>query len=393
MITVKKKAFVDALALAARAAEPKCSMPLLSHALLRTEAGVLHVTCTDLYSAITVRVPCEGDSTPGGVPVKDLLDRVKRLPGDELRLETSDKTGKGGTESTTALSSGTRSYTLRGLPAADFPALMDPGADATEGVVATAGLHELLARAEHAISEDETRMHLNSLLFESTAETLRVVATDGHRLCRADAAASAGSWTALVARRTIEHLLKVAGAKGAAAETRITVGKKIARFTAGPVDILCKLVDARFPPYEQVIPAKSEDAVTVEAEPFAECVRGVAVAAGKTGGVRMYVEPDAGRVRLVASSPDEGKATDHVACKGKGVAGRMGLNASYLLDAVKACSSGQVGRVRIGYTPKPETLDPVCVRSADGKTLCVVMPIRSDWPAEDATPEAVDAAA
>ncbi len=71
----------------------------------------------------------------------------------------------------------------------------------------------------------------------------------------------------------------------------------------------------------------------------------------------------------------------------------MGLNASYLLDAVKACSSGQVGRVRIGYTPKPETLDPVCVRSADGKTLCVVMPIRSDWPAEDATPEAVDAAA
>ena len=109
MITVKKKAFVDALALAARAAEPKCSMPLLSHALLRTEAGVLHVTCTDLYSAITVRVPCEGDSTPGGVPVKDLLDRVKRLPGDELRLETSDKTGKGGTESTTALSSGTRS--------------------------------------------------------------------------------------------------------------------------------------------------------------------------------------------------------------------------------------------------------------------------------------------
>jgi DNA polymerase III subunit beta len=89
MITVKKKALVDALALALRAAEPKASMPILSNVLLRAEGGTLHVTCTDLYSAITVRVPCVGDSTPGGVPVKDLLDRVKRLPGDELTLETS----------------------------------------------------------------------------------------------------------------------------------------------------------------------------------------------------------------------------------------------------------------------------------------------------------------
>jgi hypothetical protein len=36
---------------------------------------------------------------------------------------------------------------------------MDPGAGAVEGVIATDRLHELLARAEHAISYDETRIH------------------------------------------------------------------------------------------------------------------------------------------------------------------------------------------------------------------------------------------
>jgi hypothetical protein len=41
--------------------------------------------------------------------------------------------------------------------------------------------------------------------------------------------------------------------------------------------------------------------------------------------------------------------------------------------------------VRLGYTPKAEALDPMCVTSPDGQTLCVVMPMKSDWPAEDDT--------
>src|SRR5512147_2744717 len=156
--------------------EKKSTMPILSHVLLEAKkGGNLIVSATDLDLAVSSEHGCEVVKEGAvAVSARHLYEIVRALPEQSVTLKKASN-------NYLEVRSGPSEFRIVGLPAEDFPALPRfekvPFTDVDSAV-----LLEMIERTFMAVSNDETRYNLNGVFFEPSAEALRLVATDGHRL-------------------------------------------------------------------------------------------------------------------------------------------------------------------------------------------------------------------
>src|SRR5690606_20813478 len=124
----------------------------------------------------------DGETT---IPARKLFEIVRALP-DGSRITVSQSGDK------VTVQAGRSRFTLSSLPANDFPSVDE--VEATERVtVSEAGLKELIERTAFAMAQQDVRYYLNGLLFDLREQSLRCVATDGHRLALCEAPLDAGA--------------------------------------------------------------------------------------------------------------------------------------------------------------------------------------------------------
>jgi DNA polymerase-3 subunit beta len=355
-------------------AERKSTMPVLSNVLLAVEGNQqLRVAATDLYLSLLGKVNAEV-AKPGSVavPAKELFERVKMMPEGPIVIASQENA------TTTLKASGSsRRYTLRGMPGDDFPPLPVPADGAPTLSLEVGVLSELIAKTHYSISTDETRVHLNSALFEWDGDTVRMVTTDGHRLSKMEVKVPGkqASATMLIPLKAIQELRRlcdeVAAEKDAKAQLQITQSGSSAFFQGGGMAFSVKLVDAQFPPYQQVIPESSDKKVRAPRAPLADALRAVSIAASeRTGGVKLAIGQGK-TMRISSESPESGDGFDEVPVEYGGPPITIGFNAKYFLDILSALDEQDVF---IGLSGE---LDPAVVRPASERQfLAVVMPMR-----------------
>ena len=291
-------------------ADKKSAMPVLANVLLAAEGNALRVSATDLY--LSVHGQANADVTKAGsvaVPAKDLLERIKAMPDGPVQI-----TAKDGAQTILKAVGSPRRYTLHGMPGSDFPALPKPAADAPSLELPVDLLALLIARTHFSISTDETRAHVNSALFEWSGDRVRMVTTDGHRLSKMEAtvAGSEATATMLVPLKAISELRRLADEARAEKETSsvaISQSGPNAFFKLAGTQFSVKLVDAQFPPYQQVIPALTDRSVRAPRASFADALRAVSLAASdRTGGVKLALAE--GTLRITSESPESGNGFD-----------------------------------------------------------------------------------
>jgi DNA polymerase III subunit beta len=373
-LVIPKRDLLRLLARCQGVADKKSAMPALANVLLAAEGNTLRVSATDLYLSVTGHAAAEV-ATAGAValPAKDLLERVKYMPDGPVQLLTADNA-----QTTIKALGSPRRYTLHGIPGGEFPALPKPAPDAPSLLLPVELLSLLISRTHFSISSDETRPHVNSGLFEWVGDRVRLVSTDGHRLSKMEATVSGSSATAtmLIPLKAISELRRLADearSEKAATMTTITQSGPNAFFEIAGVTFSVKLVDAQFPPYQQVIPALSERSVRAPRLPLADALRAVALAASdRTGGVKISVAP--GTLRITSESPESGNGFDELPVDYDGPELTIGFNAKYFLDVLGAIDDDHV---TLGVSGE---LDPAVVRpgteSPDQSYVAVVMPMR-----------------
>lgn len=375
-IVVAKKDLLRLVARMQGVAERKSTMPVLSNVLLTVDGpNALRLAATDLYLAISGKMNAEvkkGGSV--AVPAKDLFERIKMMPDGPVHVTTQDNSA------TSLKAAGSaRRYTLRGMPGEEFPPLPQPAEGAASLSLGVHVLSTLIAKTHFSISTDESRPHLNSALFEWNGDVVRMVTTDGHRLSKLDAKVPGrqASATMLIPLKAIHELRRLCDEmvsdkdKDAPAEISITQSGSSAFFQGGGTTFSVKLVDAQFPPYSQVIPAKSEKKVRIPRLAFADALRAVSVAASeRTGGVKLSLANNA--MRISTESPESGDGSDEVPIEFSGPAMTIGFNAKYFLDVLAALDGED--DVELGLSGE---LDPAVLRpTSDMQFLAVVMPMR-----------------
>jgi DNA polymerase-3 subunit beta len=382
-VVVTKKDFSRILDRCQGVADKKGTMPVLGNVLVEVVGpGQLRLAATDLFLAVSGVIPAQVDK--GGsiaVGARDLFERVRMMPDGQLSLTVTD-----GSALTLKALGSARRFTIHGLPGSEFPQLPQPEPGLVQLSIPAGTLSALIQCTQFSISTDDSRQALNSALIEEENGRLRIVTTDGHRLTKAEATISNTSTThtLLVPLKGIQQLKRICDdaiaeatknddAPGTEPKVDLLRQGPNAFFRAGALEFSVKLVDAQFPPYEQVIPGASERVVRAPRQGVADALKAVSVAASdRTGGVKLSLTRDT--MRFETESPESGEGFDEVGIEYDGPDITVGFNAKYFLDIANAIVSDEI---LIGMGGE---LDPAVIRPASTSDafdfLAVVMPMR-----------------
>ncbi len=382
-VVVTKKDFSRILDRCQGVADKKGTMPVLGNVLVEVVGpGQLRLAATDLFLAVSGVIPAQVDK--GGsiaVGARDLFERVRMMPEGQLSLSVVD-----GTALTLKAVGTARRFTIHGLPGSEFPQLPKPEPGLPQLNIPVGTLSALIQSTQFSISTDDSRLALNSALIEEENGRLRIVTTDGHRLTKAEANIpnTSSSHTMLIPLKGIQQLKRIcddAMAEAAKADDASSGEPTLelmrqgpnAFFRAGSLEFSVKLVDAQFPPYEQVIPSASERVVRAPRLGVAEALKAVSVAASdRTGGVKLTLTRDT--MRFETESPESGEGFDEVGIDYDGPDITIGFNAKYFLDIANAIPDDEI-LVGLGGELDPAVIRPAATSDAFD-FLAVVMPMR-----------------
>jgi DNA polymerase-3 subunit beta len=344
--------------------ERRQTLPVLANLLITVDAGQLSMTGTDLEVEMIARCTVEdAESGEGTLPARKLFEIVRALP-DGSRVTITHAGDKA------TVQAGRSRFTLATLPAGEFPSIDD--LELVERVsVPEAALKELIERTAFAMAQQDVRYYLNGLLLDLREDSLRCVATDGHRLalCEADVPAGAKSRKQIIVpRKGVMELQRLL--EGGERTVELEVGRNHLRLRREDVTFTSKLIDGRFPDYDAVIPIGADKEVVVERDVLRAALQRAAILSNeKYRGVKLEFSP--GQVRIVAHNPEQEEAQEDIEAETQVDGLSIGFNVTYLMEALAA-----LREERVMLTLRDANSSALLRELSNDKARHVVMPLR-----------------
>jgi DNA polymerase-3 subunit beta len=379
MFKIKGGDFSRKLGMIQGVVEKRTTMPILSHVLVSSTDKGLLLEATDLEN--TAIVSCDAQ-TEGefkmAVPAGILSDLVREIKEEEEISVTA--TENNWIEVVT--SSG--SFKIAGLAADDFPRIPEVSSDDLFQI-SSETLEEMISKTVFSVSDDEKRRSLSGVFFEKRGEqTLRLVATDGHRLSYVDQKVEGLNFSKdiLVPKKAVMEIRRLLRLSK---EVRIGSSGNFFVFELKDEDLvfISRVIDAEFPDYMQVVPVSTKNTVRVDAAKLLLALRRVSLfSADNVRGGGRFVEMAFGEGSLLLGAylnTGEGKESMPVEYSGEEV--RLGFNFTYFQDVLDAVGSPEV---MIGFSghKNPVYVVPCEEGEKQDGYVNVIMPMELDARAE-----------
>lgn len=370
-ITVSRQELLKELTATQSVVERKTTIPILSNFLLEAEGDRLTLTATDLDQAIRtsaqVKVKKAGACT---IPARKLYDYIKLLPEGEISIKLLDNHW-------VQIKSGRSNTKIVGMARANYPQVPEfPSGDAIK--LSSAAMRTLIARTIFAISNEESRYTLNGALLVIKAESLAMVATDGHRLSFVEKVNEniegiSGEKRVLIPRKALDELRQLLAATEDES-IEFADDEHTLYFRVGHRSLSSRKLNGNFPNYEAVMPRDNSRFVIVAAAELGQAIQRVAQFADeRSGAIRLKMEQN--ELKISSSSTEAGESEDTIDTPYTGDALTVGFNSGYMLDFLKAL--GNEGEVRLEFKDqqsagqmRPEDPD------AEYRYRYVLMPMR-----------------
>jgi len=362
--SLSREALLKPLQLVVGVVERRQTLPILSNVLLSLDGSRLAVTGTDLEVEIIGHADVVSADEAGEVTVsaRKLLDICRSLP-DGASVKFSSRDGKA------QVVSGRSRFTLATLPANEFPSV-DNGENNIEFDIDAAILKNLIDATSFAMAQQDVRYYLNGMLWEVSANKLRAVATDGHRmaLCDAECSIEVSELTkAILPRKGVIELSRLVADEGS---VRVAMGSNHIRVNGSDYCFTSKLVDGAYPDYDRVLPKGGDKLVEGNRAELKQAFGRTAILSNeKYRGVRIMLSN--GAIKMVANNPEQEEAEEEVGVDYAGDELEIGFNVSYLLDVLNVLK-GDAVRLTLSDSSSSALVED----AADGAAVYVVMPMR-----------------
>lgn len=349
------------------------TMPILKNVLIEANDDEVSLTTTNLDLGIRCTIKAEV-LEPGAItlPVRKLASIVRELPNIEVNLETS-------LNNVSKITSGGSMFRIMGIGKEEFPPL--PSFDDQHAfTLEQTNLAKMLRNVSYAQSTDENRYVLNGVFFNFQAASLRLAATDGRRLAvsseKIDAPEDNAGSLILPAKTVgeLERLLVYGEAlkilfndRQVAFEVEVgdqgdSLGLK------NSIYLVSKIVEGKYPDYQQVIPKQAEQRIKLERELMLECVnRASLVISDKQFQVKLKISENL--LEISGESQEFGESHETMAIAYEGPEVQVAFNPRFLMEPLKALTNDEV------FFEFKDELSPGVFKTMDD-FLCVVMPLR-----------------
>ncbi len=311
-------------------------VPILENFLFQIQNGKLTITASDLQTSMIADMDIDTrDNGSIAVPAKILIDTLKGLPEQPVTFLVDENTY--GVE----LVSDNGRYKLSGENATDFPRL--PAVNKNYSVDFSS---DVLARAIgntiFATSSDELRPAMTGVYFQLSGDNVTFVATDGHRLIRYRRSdMTSDSEISMIVPRKALNLLK-STLPSETAVVRAEFSHSNAFFSFNNIRMICRLVDERFPDYENAIPSNNPNVLHISRLELLSSLRRISIYANRaTNQVRLRITP----TELFISAEDldfSNEANERLICEYEGEEMEIGFNARFLIEMLSNLTAHDV---------------------------------------------------
>lgn len=341
-------------------------LPILEDFLFEIEKNKLTVVATDLETVMKIHMDIEAkDSGKVCIPAKILMDSLKNLPEQPLTFNIDKNFG-------IEITSDNGKYKVMGENPDNFP--KEPSADSTTSFTMTSSaLLTAINKTLFAVSNDDLRPAMTGVFFELDKKGLTAVATDAHRLVkykRTDVSCPKSD-NFIVPRKPL-NLLKSALPDNDD-ELKISYNGNHLFVDHGSTQMVCRLIDARFPDYKVVIPGDNPYKMNVGRTDFQSALRRVSIFSNKSTN-QVALNISGSELQLTAQDVDFSfEGNERMKCQYDGEDMQIAFNARFLIEMLSATNSDEV-RVELSTPTKAGIIKPTD-QDENEELLMLVMPL------------------
>jgi DNA polymerase-3 subunit beta len=342
-------------------------VPILENFLFEIDKSKLTVTASDLQTSMITEINIESKEKGNiAVPAKILLETLKNLPDQPVTFSIDEATYS------IEISSDNGRYKLAGENATDFPKVPAVSNDFSANIST-----EVLARAINntifATSSDELRPAMTGVYVNLGDKNTTFVATDGHRLVRyrrTDIKSENGN-TIIIPRKALNLLKATLPTENT--DVNIDFNMSNAFFKFGNIRMICRLIDERFPDYENVIPTTNPIKMTISRTELLGSLKRISIYANKTTHqVRLKITGS--ELQVSAEDLDfSNEANERLSCEHEGEDIEIGFNARFLIEMLTNLDTDQI-KLNMSASNKAGVIFPA-EKDKGEDILMLVMPV------------------
>lgn len=365
-VICNKEVLLEALSKVSRAVPAQSPIKETTGVLVCGKKDAVTLTGYDLSIGIVCDIQSDVVEEGSVIIPPPFLEIVRRSGGPDITISV-------GEDNMILIESGYTKFDLFGLTAEGYPEL-PIFSDEFSLELPQAVLRRLIRQTVFAVSQTEARPVQQGVLFELDKGVLTMVALDGFRM--AVSKENIGydkSGKFVIPGKTLNEILRMLGDNDVVS---LAVGKTHASFVINGCKIYTRLItQGEFINYKSIIPTTYNTAVKINTRALIESVEKVSLLVETQASRRSknsIVVRFADNVTSLGCVTMAGKAQDKINCEITGNDIEVGVNNSYILDALRAAECDEVV-LRLTTTFAAIKIVP----PADESFSFLVMPVRS----------------
>ncbi|EIJ37298.1 DNA polymerase III subunit beta [Galbibacter orientalis] len=343
------------------------TLPILDNFLFELNQNQLTVSASDLETTMSSVLEVDSDSEGSiAVPAKLLLDTLKTFPEQPLTFVVENN-------NTIEISSNHGKYALAYADGAEFPNSVEL-ADASSTTILGDILATAISKTIFASGNDDLRPVMSGVFFQFSPENLTFVATDAHKLVKYQRHDVTASQVAeFIMPKKPLNLLKGILA-GSESDVTIDYNESNAKFTFDNIELVCRLIDGKYPNYEAVIPKENPNKLTIDRSQFFGSVRRVSIFSNKTTHqIRLKIA--GAELNISAEDVDySNKAEERLTCDYQGDDMEIGFNSRFLNEMLNNLTSDNVS-LEMSLPNRAGILTPIDGLDEGEHVTMLVMPV------------------
>jgi DNA polymerase III subunit beta len=343
------------------------ALPILDDFLFKLNKGELTIFASDLETTIKTTITVDSkDSGEITIPAKLLIEMLKSFADQPLTFIIDI------TKFSIEINSESGKYKIAGHDSEEFPKMVAVESPTKVDVDAEM-LIEAINKTIFAVANDDLRPVMSGIFCNFSAKEITFVATDAHKLVKYIRPTTGVNTenSVIIAKKPMNLLKNILTVK----DSKVTIeyNKTNASFSVGNVQLICRLIDGKYPNYDAVIPKENPNQLVLDRNAFLSSLKRVSILSNKTTHqVRLKITGNA----LTLTSEDldySSEANERIACQYVGDDMEIGFNSKFLLDMLINLDSQEV-RVSMSSPSRAGVITPAPQKEGED-ILMLVMPV------------------